>query len=78
MDKDTIEKYAPFAVIIIAIILQWNVFVTPAQLEEKHRIILQEVSSIYTTKETSDNFKSQLDDMQKKIDKIYDKIIINK
>lgn len=75
MDKETLEKYAPFAIVIIAIIFQWNVFVTPAQLEVKHREILEDVARHYTTKETSDNFKSQLDDMQRKIDKIYDKII---
>lgn len=75
MDKATLEKYAPFAVIIIAIIFQWNVFVTPAQLEVKHREILKEVSEVYTTKEQSNDLKSQLNDMQKKIDKIYEKIM---
>jgi peptidoglycan hydrolase CwlO-like protein len=75
MDKATLEKYAPFALIIIAIILQWNVFVTPAQLEVKHREILKEVSEVYTTKEMSNDLKSQLNDMQKKIDKIYEKIM---
>lgn len=78
MDKELIAKYGVWAAIAAVLIMQWNIFVTPAQLEEKHRVILQEVSQIYTTKETSNNFKSQLDDMQKKIDKIYDKIIINK
>lgn len=75
MDKATLEKYAPFALIIIAIIFQWNVFVTPAQLEIKHREILKEVSEVYTTKEQSNDLKSQLNDMQKKIDKIYEKIM---
>lgn len=77
MDRETLEKYAPFAVVIIALILQWNLFVTPSQLEVKHREILQEISQIYATKETSDNFKAQLNDIQKKIDKIYD-IMANK
>jgi len=75
MDKATLEKYAPFAIVIIAIIFQWNVFVTPAQLEIKHREILKEVSEVYTTKEQSNDLKSQLNDMQKKIDKIYEKIM---
>ena len=78
MDKQTIEKYAPFALIIIALILQWNIFVTPAQLEVKHREILQDVAERYTTKEQYSDVKAQLQDMQQKIDKIYDKIIINK
>ena len=75
MDKNTIEKYAPFAIVIIAIIFQWNVFVTPAQLEVKHREILKEVAEVYTTKEQSNDLKGQLNDMQRKIDKIYEKII---
>ena len=78
MDKQTLEKYAPFALIIIAIIFQWNVFVTPAQLEVKHREILQDIAERYTTKEQYSDLKTQLQDMQQKIDKIYDKIIINK
>lgn len=75
MDKAALEKYAPYAIVIIAIIFQWNVFVTPAQLEVKHREILKEVSEVYTTKEQSNDLKSQLNDMQKKIDKIYEKIM---
>lgn len=78
MDRETMIKFAPWLVVGLAFFIQYNLFVTPAQLEIKHREILQQVSQMYTTKETSDNFKSQLDDMQKKIDKIYDKIIINK
>lgn len=75
MDKAALEKYAPYAIVIIAIIFQWNVFVTPAQLEVKHREILKEVSEVYTTKEQSNDLKSQLNDMQNKIDKIYEKIM---
>ena len=70
MDKQTLEKYAPFALIVIAIIFQWNVFVTPAQLEVKHREILQDVSQKYSTKEQYSDLKTQLQDMQQKIDKI--------
>lgn len=77
MDKQTIEKYGPFIVVILAILIQWNVFVTPERLEIKHRQILQEVAQIYTTKEMSNQFNLKLDDMQHKIDKIYDKLITN-
>lgn len=76
MDKSTIEKYAPYAVIVIFLIFQWNLFVTPVKLEETHREILMEVSERYTTKEYADDLKSQLNDIQNKIDKIYDKLIV--
>lgn len=75
MDKDTLSKYAPWIVIILAFVYQYNLFVTPMQLEEKHRIIIKEVSQTYTTKEQYNDLKGQLNDMQHKIDKIYEKII---
>lgn len=72
MDKETIVRYAPFAVVVITIILQWNMFVTPAQIEIKHREILQEVAQTYATKEQTNDFKKQLNDIQVKVDKMYD------
>ena len=72
MDKATIEKYAPMAVVVLAIIFQYNLFVTPEKLEQKHREILSEISQSYTTKSEFDIVKSQLTDITKKIDKIYE------
>jgi uncharacterized protein YjaG (DUF416 family) len=75
MDKDILTKYTPLALIVFAIFFQYNLFVTPQELEKQHREILEEVSQKYMTKEESINLKSQLSDMQKKVDKIYDAII---
>lgn len=75
MDKEVLTKYAPVALIIFAIFFQYNLFVTPQELEKQHREVLEEVSQKYMTKEESNNLKSQLSDMQKKVDKIYDVII---
>ena len=72
MDKDTLVKYGPVALVVIALILQWNLFVTPEKLEIKHREILRDVSETYTTKEQYNDLKAQLSNMQAKIDKIYD------
>ena len=72
MDKDTMVKYGPVALVVIALILQWNLFVTPEKLEIKHREILHDVSETYTTKEQYNDLKAQLSNMQAKIDKIYD------
>lgn len=69
MDKETIIRYAPFVVVCISLLLQWNMFVTPAQLEVKHREILQYIADKYTTKE-------DVADMRQKIDKIYDIIVL--
>lgn len=72
MDKEALIKYSPVAMVVIAMIFQWNLFVTPEKLEIKHREIMKDVASTYTTKEQYNDLKTQLADMQKKIDKIYD------
>lgn len=69
MDKETITRYAPAAVVIISIIFQWNLFVKPVDLEKTHREIIQYVAEKYTTKE-------DVADMRNKIDKMYDIIVL--
>ncbi len=68
-------RYLTVVIMCIALIFQYNIFVTPEKLEVKHREILTEVSKNYSTKEQYDDLKSQLNAMQLKIDKIYDVII---
>ena len=75
MDKESIQKYAPTILLIAAMFYQYNVFVTPQQLEVAHREILEEIALKYTTKEQNSAMKEQLSDMQKKVDKIYEVII---
>lgn len=72
MDKDLIIRYSPIALVVVAIIFQWNLFVTPEKLEVKHREILRDISQTYTTKEQYSDVKTQLQDMRQKIDKIYE------
>ena len=69
-------KYLPICIVIIALIFQYNLFVTPEQLEVKHREILADMALTYTTKEQYHDLKEQLSLMQKKIDKIYEVLII--
>lgn len=75
MDKDVMMKFAPLVIVVLSIIFQYNLFVTPERLEQKHREILQEVSATYLTKEhykeQYDDLKTQLNDMQHKLDEIY-------
>ena len=75
MDK-YISRYLPIGIVCIALIFQYNLFVTPERLEVKHREILSEISYTYSTKEQYNDLKEQLSIMQAKIDKIYDVIII--
>ena len=79
MEKETLVKYSPMALVVLSIIFQYNLFVTPEKLEQKHREILQEVSDCYVRKEhykeQFEDTKAQLTDMQHKLDEIY-KIVI--
>ncbi len=75
MDKELFYKYAPILLISIALIFQYNLFVTPEKLEHTHREILSEISQVYITKSEFGNVKEQLADINKKIDKIYDTLI---
>ncbi len=75
MDKEFLYKYAPLLVLGLAVIFQYNLFVTPEKLEQTHREILSEISKIYITKSEFEIVKDQLTDINKKIDKIYDTLI---
>ena len=75
MDRDFLQKYAPVFLVGIALIFQYNLFVTPEKLEHTHREILAEISKVYITKSEFGNVKEQLADINKKIDKIYDTLI---
>lgn len=75
MDKEYIYKYAPAFIVCIAILFQYNLFVTPERLEQTHREILSEVSQVYITKSEFGNMKEQIMDINKKVDKIYDTLI---
>lgn len=78
MDKDILLKYGPMAGLVIALIFQYNIFVTPDKLEIKHRQIMEDVAKIYVTKDENRIQKEELQEMRTKIDKIYDLLINNK
>lgn len=78
MDKYYIYKSLPLIILGIAVIFQYNLFVTPAKLEQTHREILSEVAQVYITKSEFGIVKEQLADINKKIDKIYDTLINGK
>ena len=72
-----LSRYLPIGVVIVALLFQYNLFVTPEKLEVKHREILTDIAQTYSTKEQYNDLRTQLSLMQAKIDKIYDCIIQN-
>ena len=77
MDKENLYRAAPFIIICVAFIFQYNLFVTPAKLEQTHREILSEISQAYITRGEFSNLKEQINDINKKVDKIYDRLTTN-
>ena len=71
MEKEILYKYAPILLVCLALIFQYNLFVTPEKLEKTHREILSEVSQAYITRSEFEIVKEQLSDINKKVDKIY-------
>lgn len=75
MDKEFLYKNAPLLLVTVALIFQYNLFVTPEKLEQTHREILSEISQVYITKAEQVSLKEQITQINRKIDKIYDTLI---
>ena len=67
-------KYFPIIIMVVGFLVQHNVFVRPDKLEEKHRLILEDVRKEFASKDTVTDLKGELKDIKTKIDKIYDLI----
>ncbi len=78
MDKETIIKYSPFAVVVIALIFQWNLFVTPEKHEIMRRELMTYMGQNFVTKDEYRSQKEDIKDMKMKLDKIYDFIFLGK
>ena len=52
--------------------VQQKIFVTPEQLEKKHREIIDEIEEKFVTMNSFIDLKEQFSEIKDKIDKIYD------
>ncbi len=75
MDKESILKYSPIIIVIMGFFINYNIFVTPANLEERLHKFDEHIAATYATKAESSSQQKQLDAVISKIDKIYDYII---
>ncbi len=66
--------YAPYIVIVVAYLIQNNIFVKPEQLEKKHREILEDMEKRFTSKSDFANMKEDVEEMKETINKIYNKL----
>lgn len=74
-DFKNLKQYALIILVVFVFLLQQKLIVTPVELEQKHREILEDVDSKYATINQVKDVKTDVQDMKDKIDKIYDKVI---
>ena len=72
---DKFITYSPLIVVVTLFYLQQKIFVTPADLEKKHREIIDAVQTRFATSQSVDDLKEQVYGIKDKVDKIYDYII---
>lgn len=68
-------QYSPLIVAVMIFLIQHRIFVTPEQLEKKHREILESVEERFVPIHSYNDLKEGVADMKEKIDKIYECLI---
>ena len=68
-------EYSPIIIVVLMFFVQQKIFVTPEQLEKKHREIIEEIEEKFVTIHSFIDLKDQFTEVKDKIDKIYDLLI---
>ena len=68
-------EYSPIIVVLLIFLLQHKIFVTPEQLEKKHREIIEEIEEKFVSLNSFKDLKDQFSEVKEKIDKMYDLLI---
>ena len=72
---ETFVEYSPIIIVVLMFFVQQKIFVTPEQLEKKHREIIEEIEEKFVTMNSFIDLKEQFSEIKDKIDKIYDLLI---
>ncbi len=72
---EQILQLSPLILVVMMFFIQHKIFVTPEQLEKKHREILESVEQHFVSVHCFTDLKEQVGEMKDKIDKIYDCLI---
>ena len=76
MEIQTITSAAPIIIALgVILLLQLHIFASPADLEKKHREIIKEINKDFVTKENVGFIREKIENMDGKIDQIYNKLI---
>ena len=68
-------QYSSILIVIFMFFIQHKIFVTPEQLEKKHREIIEEIEEKFVTINSFKDLKDQFSEVKEKIDKMYDLLI---
>ena len=72
---DKFIEYSPIIIVVLMFFVQQKIFVTPEQLEKKHREIIEEIEEKFVTIHSFIDLKDQFSEVKDKIDKMYDLLI---
>ncbi len=72
---EKILEYSPIIIVVLMFFVQQRIFVTPEQLEKKHREIVEEIEEKFVTIHSFVDLKDQFSEVKDKIDKMYDLLI---
>lgn len=73
--ENILLQWGPLILIVVVFILQNHIFVTPVELEKKHREILKDAERKYVTIHAFNSLKDQFSEMKDTLNKIYDLLI---
>ncbi len=68
-------EYSPIIIVVLVFFVQQKIFVTPEQLEKKHREILDEMEEKFVSIISFRDLKDQFSEVKEKIDRMYDLLI---
>ena len=68
-------EYSPIIIVVLMFFVQQKIFVTPEQLEKKHREIIEEIEEKFVSVISFKDLKDQFSEVKEKIDKMYDLLI---
>ncbi len=76
-NSEVLIRYSPVIMLILVYFIQLKIFVTPQELEKKHREILQEAENRFASRITVHDLKDRITEIKDKIDKICDYFFTN-
>jgi len=67
-NSEIFMEYSPVIVLLLLYFMQFKIFVTPADLEKKHRQILFEAEKRFAPANSVQDLKEQIGEIKEKID----------